>query len=146
MAVSQAGYLQFLRDVVGVPVAALPDDSMSVTLSYQVGTELVPRGFACASATIYEIMAYSAATSFLLNNTPDQPGQSWFDDIRSKFGLLEGFNGIIQSAADQGTSAAAVVPDWVKRATLQDLQWMKDPWGRQLLAYLQMQGSMWSLV
>ena len=32
----------------------------------------------------------------MVRNTPDQPGQSWFDDIRSKFGLLEGFNGIIQ--------------------------------------------------
>ncbi|AQQ47915.1 hypothetical protein A8F72_01515 [Burkholderia cenocepacia] len=117
-----------------------------VELSYTVGLELTPRGFACASAAIYELMVYNAAASFLINNTPDQPGQSWFSDIREKYGLLDGFNGIIQSAADQGTSAAAVVPDWVKRATLQELQLFRDPFGRQFLGYLQMIGSNWQLV
>ncbi|WP_233633076.1 hypothetical protein [Burkholderia seminalis] len=144
--VSQDGYLQFLRGIVGVPVAALPDDSPSIALSFQIGLALTPGGFQCASGLVYEQMVYSAATSFLITNTPDQTGQTWFSDLRSEYGLLEGFNGIIQSAADQGTSAAAVVPEWVKRATLQELQWMKDPWGRQFLGFLQMMGSMWSLV
>ncbi|MCG0577113.1 hypothetical protein L6Q82_04075 [Burkholderia cenocepacia] len=146
MAVSQAGYLQFLRSIVGVPVEALPDDSPFIALSYTIGVELTPRGYQCASAAIYELMVYYAATSFLYNNAIDQAGQNWFANIQKEYGLLSGFNGIIQSAADQGTSAATVVPDWVKRATLQELQWMKDPYGQKFLGYLQMMGSMWSLL
>ncbi|CAB5282769.1 hypothetical protein IST455A_00477 [Burkholderia multivorans] len=146
MAVSQAGYLQFLRSVVGVPVEALPDDSPFITISYTVGFALTPCEFQCASAAIYELMVYYAATSFLYNNAVDQPGQNWFANVQKEYGLLSGFNGIIQSAADQGTSAATVVPDWVKSATLQELQWMKDPFGQRFVGYLQMMGSVWSLV
>ncbi|MDR8054214.1 hypothetical protein [Burkholderia cenocepacia] len=146
MALSQDGYLQYLRNVVGVPVAALPDDSVYITLSYEIGLSLTPCGFNRASSSIYELMVYACATSFLLNNTPDQLNQSWFDQVRTKYGLLDSFNGIITSAGDQGTNAAAVVPDWVKRATLAELQWMKDPFGRQFLGFLQMAGSNWALV
>lgn len=144
--VSQDAYLQFLRGSVGVPVDALPDDSVFITLSYEIGIALTPCGFACASSTLYELMVYSCASSFLLNNTPDQPAQTYFSDLREKYGLLDSFNGIITAAGDQGTNAAAVVPDWVKRATLQELQWMKDPFGRQFLGFLQMAGSNWALV
>ena len=144
--ISQDDYLAFLRNTVGIPVAALPDDSIYITASYEIGVALTPCGFAGASSSIYALMVYSCGASFLINNTPDQQGQTFFSDLRDKFGLLQSFNGIITSAADEGTSAAAVVPEFQKRATLQELQWMKDPFGRQFLGFLQMAGSNWVLV
>jgi hypothetical protein len=51
----------------------------------------------------------------------------------------------VQSAADESTSDALTVPDFVKGLTMQNLQQIKTPYGRQYMAITQELGPVWGM-
>jgi hypothetical protein len=53
--------------------------------------------------------------------------------------------GVIGSSADETTSESLVVPEAMKNLTLQNLQNLKTPYGRQYLYFAQAFGTNWGL-
>ena len=49
------------------------------------------------------------------------------------------------SASDEGTSTALLNPEFMKTLTLQNLQALKDPYGRTYLQFAQSFGPVWGL-
>lgn len=99
----------------------------------------------CGGGPDYTLTVYNGAGHILLAITPDQPGRTWFDEARQKFGLLLPTAGLIESASDQGTANTRGMPDALRQLTISDLYFMKTPWGRAYLAYQQDFGSVWGL-
>lgn len=80
---------------------------------------------------------------------PTNPGAStspglfnlvFFSQLRQQFNLLGFVAGVVQTSTDQGTSTTLAVPDFFKNLTLDDLDFIKTPWGRAYKAYEQKAG------
>lgn len=165
-----AGYTSFIYNVMGIPVAALPTTSPSIVFSFNVAMSVVNDTFACIGSNaggspgvnIYEQMVYLLAGSQLLafavdvtSNPPIFPGSvsptnpnglPYFQGARAKWNINDFIPGVIQSSSDEGTSQSFVVQKAAENFTLQNLQQLKDPWGRQYLAFAQSYGpSVWGL-
>lgn len=139
-----AGFIAFLRTVVGIATAVLPDNSPVISTAYDIATELVNLAINDASSTIYTYAVYNLGSSNVLNYGQDavgaplyQDGLPFFAYVRKKWNLLDPVFGIVQSSGDEGTSNSLVVPEAMKNLTLADLQYLKDPYGRQYLAFAQ---------
>lgn len=130
----------------GVPSAALPDDSPY--LGYALNIALLTANRALRVTGLYPLAVYNLGASLLLNFAPDQTGSTYFADIRSEKGLdLVGFvPGVVAASGDQGTSTSLLVPDFMKNLTMDDLQRLKDPYGRAYLAVAQDYGpTVWGI-
>ncbi len=139
-----AGYVSFLR-AAGFNTTVLPDNSPFIPLSYNLSVETANCYFSLVSTTIYEQMVYCLATSLLIANAPDQVGQTFFADMRKKWNIGNFVAGVATSASDQGTAVGLAVSDALSNLTIMDLENLKDPWGRQYLAWAQNFGTVWGL-
>lgn len=111
-----------------------------------VALEVVNDTLAAASGMIYTLAVYNLATDRLMNYASDVQGQTYFTDLRKTMNLLTVSVGVASSANDGGTSVGLLNPDSMRAFTLQDLQTLKTPWGRQYMAYAQMYGpALWGL-
>lgn len=140
-----AGYIEFLRDIVQIPVSVLPDSSPYIQLSYDLSKEIVYEGFNCISSVLYTNGVYNLATDILINIAQDTPPSTFWTDLREKYGINAFVAGVIQSSADENTSQSLVVPEFFKELTMSNLMNMKTPWGRAYLALAQQWGSIWGL-
>lgn len=136
-------YLAFLREGVGIGPAYLPDDSMWVGATLAMASATVDLNLAAfGSPTLgqpspYVLACYNFAADRLLNFAIDQPGQSYFKDMRASLGLNSFSPGVVSSSSDQGTSQTLEVIEVAKRFTITDLQMMKTPYGRIYLDFAQ---------
>lgn len=140
-----AGFVSFIRNVMGINTTVLPDNSAVIAIAYNVAVALANPAFQCipsdpATPSIYALMVYNLAGDNLVNYAQDQPGQSFFADLRKSLNLAGFVGGVIQSSADKSTSEAMVVPDAAKQFTMANLQQLKTPWGRQYMAFAQSYG------
>ena len=144
-AVSQAGFLAFLRAAngVGIPTAALPDNSQDIINSYTFALELVNTAIQQVSALSYALAVYNLAADTLINFAQDQPGQTYFATARDSFKINSFVSGTISSTSDESTSSSMVVPKQFENLTLGNLQNLKTPYGRQYLAIAQQFGTLW---
>lgn len=152
---TQAGFLAFIRQVMGINSTILPDNSWAIPYAYDIAFAIVYRPMACASPLIYQQAVYNLGGSNLLNFAPDLSGAAvvdgsdpplpYFAYLRQKFQINSFVSGVIQSASDEGTSESMVVPKPAEEFTLADLQYLKDPYGRQYLAFAQRSGTLWGL-
>ena len=129
-----AGFLEFVRTVMGISTTVLPDNSPYLPLAFNVSKEIVNPAIQQASALLYSHAVYNLAGDNLLNFAQDQAGQSFFADARAKFKLLNFTPGVVQSTGDEGTNTSLVVQKAAEEFTLANLQQLKTPYGR---AYLQ---------
>jgi hypothetical protein len=81
----------------------------------------------------------------LLNWSPHQPGQTYFAAARDDMDLTGFVGGTIQSSADQSTSESLLTPEFLSGLTLQQLQALKDPYGRAWLGAQQDLGNVWGI-
>lgn len=143
------GYTAFLRNIVGVPDAALPDGSFAITLSFNIAMDIVSCWLNTIQPDIYTLAVYNLAADRLLYFCPDQPGQTFFTDLRGQNGLnLNAFvPGVIESSHDESTGQAFAVPESLRDSLqIMDLQNLRTPYGRAYLAYAQMLGpAVWGL-
>ncbi|EAW1174407.1 hypothetical protein S922_23020 [Salmonella enterica subsp. enterica] len=138
------GFVAYIRTVVCIPESAVADDSPWLTASYVAGLEWVNTGMGLERLPlIYTTTVYNAGTSILINHAPDIPPSTYFADARKKFGIGKAVNGLMTTAADQGTSGSTVISDAMSNLSLADLMMMQDPWGRQVIAVLMEQGPQW---
>lgn len=145
-----AGFIAFVRNVMGISTAVLPDASASIPLAYAVAIEIVNQQLAIASSLMYSYAVYNLGGDNLINYAQDldgappvagsDPPQAYFAYARKRFNIYGFVSGVIQSASDEATSESMVVQEAAKNFTLADLQALKTPWGRQYLAIAQKYG------
>jgi hypothetical protein len=132
-------FLNFIGTTVQIPVEDLPLTSPWPQYALNQALILTPRA---AVGVIYTLAVYNCATHILLSITPDQSGRTYFTNARSNagFDLITGSTGLITSTSDQGTSVSIAQPNWAVRMTVSQLGFMKTPWGREFLGYIQSYG------
>ena len=147
-----AGYLDFLRNSVGIPVNALPNDSPWIGATFDFALKTVNMdlqvvtGGSDAYPSYYAIAVYNFGTAMLIEWAPDQTGSTYFAVLREKFKIFTFIAGVISSSSDESTSQSIDVADAFKGLTIGDLQLLKTPWGRAYLAMAQNAGpTIWGL-
>lgn len=166
-----AGFLTFIRNVMGVTTAQLPDDSGVIPMALAVALAIVNPALKCialpaqdaagvqlnsGNQSIYNLAVYNLAASNLLayaqdpDNAPiikgSDPASGFFAFTRQQFKINSFVPGVIQASSDDGTSSSYVVQEAAKNFTLANLQQLKDPYGRQYLAFAQSFGpSTWGM-
>lgn len=142
---TQGGFLIWVRGQMEITTAQLPDDSPWVGYAFNIATDIVNQSIAQASPTIYMLAVYNLGGSNLLNFAPDQAGQTYFATARKTFKLLNFTPGLTASSSDESTSTSLLNQEFMKGLTLANLQNLKDPYGRQYLAFAQTYGPLWGL-
>lgn len=108
--------------------------------SLDIAVATVNETLSCASPLLYTKAVYNLALDRLINFGIDVQGQTWLQDLRKGFGVLSIESGVVAAASDQGTSGSMLVPDQFRTFTLDDLQLMKTPFGRNYLSIAQNYG------
>jgi len=141
---TQAGFLLWVRSRMGVPVDALPDDSIFIAYAYDVAIAIVNPELA-AVPPIYMLAVYNLAGDNLVNFAPDVPPSTYWSELRGSFATFAFAPGVVTSSSDSGTSTSLLNPEQMKDFTLANLQNLKTPYGRQYLAWAQSYGPLWGL-
>lgn len=133
------------------PVAPAMGDAYLVVqpivyTSLTVAQAIVNDTLSSAGTGTYVLAVYNLAADRLLNYAPDQPGQTFFEDLRNTFRLTSISVGAVAGASDQGTSASIVNPEWMRSMTMRDIQTLKTPFGREYMGFAQAYGpNVWAL-
>lgn len=145
-----AGFMDFIRNVMAIDTAVLPDNSPVIPFAMSVALAIVNPAFMCVPpgpfvegvprANIYNLMVYNLSASNLLAYAQDQVGETYFADLREELDTNGFVSGVIQSSFDDGTGNSMVVMEAAKNFTLANLQQLKDPWGRTYLGFAQSYG------
>lgn len=144
MAVSLGGYLAFIRDVMGIDEAYLPDDSPFIPLTLDYAQAIVNEVLSIAPL-IFELATYNLAGDYLINITPDQTGETFFSDTRKKWNINSFVAGPVASSHDETTGQTLLTPEFLKTLSMADLQTLKTPYGRQYMAFAQRWGTNWGV-
>jgi len=148
------GFKFFVTNMMGVPTEAMPDDAMlqmcydqAYNLAYW-GLATIP--YAPLSPSLFAFAVYNLGCAFLVQFAYDDPTapppyNTFWTSLRQKLGIGTMSYGLINSAADQGTSETQYIPDVIKGMTLLDLQLLKSPWGQAYLMIAGEWGSLWGL-
>jgi hypothetical protein len=110
-----------------------------------ISLETVYRLLNAYSPLLYTLAVYNLGIDTLINYCPDNPPSDFFSKAREKFKVFNFVPGVVTAAADVSTSDTLTVPDYMKNLTLQNLQNLKTPWGRQYLAIMQNLGPLWGI-
>lgn len=135
----------FLQTIAEIPTSALPANSPYIPWALSYAEEMTLLVLNAVGQDFYCFAVYCLATSFLINWCPDQMGGTYFQTLRQKWDITGFVGGTIQSSADQATSESLLAPDFLSGLTLQNLQALKDPFGRQWLAMNQELGPIWGI-
>ena len=144
-------FLVFIANVMGIPVSALPTNAPIITYAFDwamavVDDQLAGVPYISGSWSQYAIAVYNLAGDRIINFATDQTGQTYFADLRNTLKINAFTPGIVSSTADSSTSTSLEVPDFFKGMTLEDLQLLKTPYGRQYMAIAQKYGkTIWGL-
>jgi len=145
-----AGFVWFIQTVMMIGENYLPIDSPVIQFAYDVAIAIVNPQFQSVpspstSPSVYAQMVYNLAGDTLINIAPDQPAQTFFENLRTKFNCLGFVGGVIQSSGDESTSESMVVPEQIKMFTVANLNNLKTPYGRTYIGYAQSVGTLWGL-
>ena len=147
-----AEFWGFIRNVMRITQAQLPDDSPYPGWAYNISLMLVNRALMVVPSPdpaypgLYALAVYNLAADRLVNFAQDQDGQTIFADFRNTLGLDAFVSGVVSSTGDEGTSMSLTVPQQFERFTVFDLQTLKTPWGRTYIGFAQMAGpNVWGL-
>lgn len=135
----------FLQTIAGIPTSALPANSPYIPWALSYAEEMTLLVLNAVGQDFYCFAVYCLATSFLINWCPDQMGGTYFQTLRQKWDIAGFVGGTIQSSADQATSESLLAPEFLQGLTLQNLQTLKDPFGRQWLSMSQEFGPIWGI-
>jgi hypothetical protein len=138
-----AGYLDYLRNIVGITTTYLPNNSPVIASSYDIAIEIVNLQLADISSNIYTLCVYNLATDNLINFAQDQPGQCYFVDLRASFKINSFVPGVITESHDESTGQSLLNPEFMKNLTMANLQMLKTPYGRNYMGLAQSYGTLW---
>lgn len=167
-----AGFLTFIRDVMGITTTVLPDASPVIPFALSVSLGIVNPALRAigipskdaagvvlntGNFSVFVLAVYNLAGSNLLSYAQDlpgaakvpgsgKPGLAYFAWIRKQWNLNGFVSGVIQASSDESTSQSMVVQEAAKNFTIANLQQLKDPYGRAYLALAQSYGpSTWGI-
>lgn len=156
-----AGFVAFIRGVMGITVDQLPDNAGVIPMAYNVAIQTVNILLDVQSVpggdpnqpSIYALAVYNLAGDRLLNWALDPNGAPnyldnlpFFKYVRKSLNLSGFVPGVIQSTNDLTTGGSYVVPEAFKNLTIADLSNLKTPYGQQYLAFAQDYGpSEWGI-
>ena len=160
-----AGFIAWAASVMGITSTILPADSIYFQIAFEVAMMVVnqdlanisytPAGSNTATLSIYTLAVYNCAGSNLLNYAQDAPlalpyepysnTLPYFAYMRQQFGINAFIPGVIQASTDERTNAVYLVQEAAANFTLADIQYLKDPYGRQYLAFAQKAGTLWGI-
>jgi hypothetical protein len=127
----------------GVPTTAISDDDPGFAYAFQIATDVVPACFLFPD--IYTITVYNWAGSNLIQFQQDYPGQNYFTVARAAYGINNFVAGVVSEANDVSTGERLAIGEGLRNLDLLSLQKVKDPYGRQAVAYMQQIGTLWGL-
>ena len=142
---TQAGFLWFLRNIVSVPQAALPDDAGVISWVYLRASQIVLPVMQCVDPSGYTQAVYNLGADLLINWAQDQPGQVYFANARTKYNCGKFRGGVVASAADEGTSTSLNVIEALNTLTVADLQNLNTPYGQAYIGFAQQFGTVWGM-
>lgn len=135
---------ELARPVVGGDMYLISPDV--VPTSFAIAMEIVNGTIAQASARMYVLAVYNLAADRLINYALDVEHQTYFTDLRKMLRLNDPIIGVPAAANDGGTSVAILNPEQMKTFTLQDLETLRTPYGRQYIGIAQKYGpSIWGI-
>jgi len=140
-----AGFEAYCRNPVGITTDVMPLNDPGFALWLAIALEWIPCELQQVSATLYTYCVYNWGVSVLLQFQQDQTGQTYFADKRATFGIYNLLAGVISGTADESTSTSLTVGKGMSNLSLQDLQRIKDPYGRDAIATLMEMGTLWGL-
>jgi len=164
-----AGFVVFLRTVVGISTSVLPDSAPVIPVAYSVALQTVNPQLAmvaCAlpgaplpdnTPSMYALAVYNLGADNIINYAPDvsppvaynaadnKDNLPYFAYFRAKWKCLDFVSGVVQSSGDEGTNVGLVVPEQMKELTLGNLANLKTPYGRRYLGIAQSVGTNWGL-
>ncbi len=146
-----AGFNTFVYGVMRIDPLILPTTEPIIGYAYDVALAIVNPFLARAGIqsgsqwSIYALAIYNLGGSNIVNYAQDQQGRTFFADQRKALGIGSFTPGVVSGTSDQGTATSLLNPDFMKTLTLQNLQALKDPWGRQYLIFAQAFGPLWGL-
>lgn len=160
-----AGFLNFIRTIMGIDATVLPDNSAVIPIAFTVALNIVnpqlaqvsydARAVGGVEISMYTWAVYNLAGSNLLNYAQDlpdaavvpgsDPAAPFFKNMRKVWNLTGFTSGVVQSTNDESTGVSLVVMEAAKNFTLRDLQNLKDPYGREYLMLAQDYGSIWGI-
>lgn len=140
-----AGFLVFLRRVVGISPLDLPDDEPAIPLAFELAREQVNTQLAFAGRHVYALAVYNLGADRVINFAPDQEHRTYFVKLRETLGVNVFLPGVIGSSGNAGASESLVSPEFTKNLSMMDLQNLKTYYGRQYLAYARSVGSNWGV-
>ena len=139
------GFIAWTRAVMGIPTTAIQDSDVGYQYAFQIAMDLVPDLMAQVSADIYTLTVYNWGGSQLLQMQGDIVGQVFFANARTAYKINSFSAGLINSASDTSSSESMSVGAGLQNLDLLSLQRMKDPYGRQALAFMQSLGTLWGI-
>lgn len=142
---SLAGFIEFIRNNMGINSTILPDNSIYIGQAYLISKDIVNEQIKLYSENLYSLAVYNLGGDNLLNYAQDIDQSTFFADARVGYGINSFVAGVIQSSADESTSESMVTPDFFKTITLANLQNLKTPYGRTYLQIAQSTGPLWGL-
>jgi hypothetical protein len=151
--VNLADYQAFIAAQMQIPTTALPPNSPTILTTLAVAKSLVNPALCIADSCpdlslgyigpgIYEFAVYNLAGDLLVNFAQDQPGQTYFFDLRKSLNINNFVPGLISESHDETTGESLLNQEFMKTLTMSDLQRMKTPWGRQYLMFAQSYGTL----
>lgn len=146
---TQAGFISFIRNGMGVPQSALPDNSIYIVWAYNAALDTVDPKIAAIPGYFYTAAVYNLGGDFLINWAQDVPNVTtppgYWENLRTKFKIVPFTAGVIASTSDESTSENLEVINAAKDFLLSDLQNLKTPYGRAYVAIAMRQGSLWGI-
>jgi hypothetical protein len=144
---SLAGLQDFIANMMGIPTSALPLDAPVISDSYDYSISVTNALLqSVVPGPLYALAVYNLAGDYIVNYAIDQNGQVYFAELRKTLNINAPYPGVVQAASDEGSSVSMMVPKFYDDLTLNDMQLLRTPWGRNYLAIAQRVGpSAWGV-
>lgn len=139
-----AGFTAYVR-AIPFDSTVIPDGDPGFDIAFAIAMAWTPQTLNSIDPIVYTYTVYEWGTSVMIARQPDQPNQTFFTTLRQGYKTDNFVAGVVQSAADQGTSDALAVADSLKGLGMTQLALLKDPWGRRALAACMSIGPLWGL-
>ena len=139
-----AGFIAWTRAVMGIPTTVMADNDPGYEYAFEVAKDMIPLDLNKIPA-IYTLTVYNWAGSLLIQFQKDPPGYTFFADARKSYGVNSFTAGVIEHASDSSTAESMAIGQGLKNLDILSLQRIKDPYGRQAVAYMQSIGTLWGL-
>jgi hypothetical protein len=164
-----AGFINFVRTIVGISTEVLPDDSPFFGWAFAVALAIVNPALraVCVPSqdstgaqltggqtyTIFALAVFNLAADNLFNYAQDPTDAEvyknnlpYFAFFRNQWNINGFVSGVISGSSDETTSQTLVVQEAAKNFTLANLQNLKTPYGRAYLGFAQDYGpSSWGM-